>query len=274
MVVPPCPLCGCDDFKPHLFKQGMCMNCKHVHDPKMKAKRVKRKKIKLKKCETCGKTVYRAEMLEALKKVYHTSCFKCVSCKKTLTLITYKVHKNEPYCNPCFGKTDAVSVGFGPGRVGRYESENEGNTTTDGVEGEKTRPPSAADDSDAVKKAIKSSAERRVKETEESDETTKEAEKKIKKKVVRRKSSKKGSGGDVCEICGDRVYATEKLEALGKIYHEMCFKCTTCKKRLTLITYKPWKDDPYCQRCFGQTDGTAHGYGLGAAGNYAEKPKD
>eukprot|EP00939_MAST-03C_sp_MAST-3C-sp1_P002111 g2111.t1 len=269
MVVPPCPLCECDDYKEHPFKKGCCVNCKHVHDPKMKAKRVKRKKVKLKKCVTCGKTVYRAEMLEALNKVYHTSCFKCISCAKTLSLITYKEHKEQPYCQPCFGKTDAVSVGFGPGRVGKYvKKEDEEDSTKNSSDASSSV---AAEDSDAVKKAIKSSSHRRLKETDEADGGG--GKEKAKKKIVRRKSSK-GLGGDNCVICGDRVYAMEKMEAIGKIYHEMCFKCTTCKKRLTLITYSTWKDEPYCKPCFGRTDGTAHGYGLGAAGKYKEKTEE
>ena len=151
VMVQDCPECGCSNFVEHAFKKGYCQTCGHVHDPTMKKKKTPRrrkKKIELKKCATCGKTVYRAELLEALDKIYHETCFRCVSCDKRLTLITYKDHDNDPYCATCYGKTDGAAKGVGPGRVGTYK---EGEKSTE-------EPKSHA----VVKKAARKSLTRRV----------------------------------------------------------------------------------------------------------------
>ena len=36
-------------------------------------------------CLVCQKTVYTMDRLQADKKIYHKSCFRCKHCKKTLT---------------------------------------------------------------------------------------------------------------------------------------------------------------------------------------------
>lgn len=65
------------------------------------------------KCTICDKTVYLTEKREACKKIYHIDCFRCGGknddgCKKKLTLDSYSVHSDEPYCKPCYTRQ------FGP----------------------------------------------------------------------------------------------------------------------------------------------------------------
>mmetsp|Transcript_23649 Transcript_23649/g.26226 ORF Transcript_23649/g.26226 Transcript_23649/m.26226 type:complete len:183 (+) Transcript_23649:2-550(+) len=59
------------------------------------------------KCPTCGKTVYFAERVSALGKVYHKVCLKCVVCSKTLPPGKISNHGDKIYCNACYGSNVA-----------------------------------------------------------------------------------------------------------------------------------------------------------------------
>lgn len=40
--------------------------------------------------------------------------------------------------------------------------------------------------------------------------------------------SNSNSNGEKCCVCEKTVYAMEKIEADKKVYHKLCFKCTSC----------------------------------------------
>ncbi|CAF0722776.1 unnamed protein product [Adineta ricciae] len=69
------------------------------------------------KCSACNKTVYAMEKIEADKKVYHKSCFKCMHCKSILKLGNYTANDGQIYCKPHFLQLFAIkgnySEGFG-----------------------------------------------------------------------------------------------------------------------------------------------------------------
>ncbi|CAF3382955.1 unnamed protein product [Rotaria sp. Silwood1] len=69
------------------------------------------------KCFGCHKTVYAMEKIEADRKVYHKSCFKCTHCKSILKLGNYTANDGQIYCKPHFLQLFAMkgnySVGFG-----------------------------------------------------------------------------------------------------------------------------------------------------------------
>jgi cysteine/glycine-rich protein len=50
-----------------------------------------------------------------------------------------------------------------------------------------------------------------------------------------------------CAVCQKPVYAAERLEAGGNIYHKMCFKCSVCKNSLKLNTYSQADGILYCK---------------------------
>ena len=50
-------------------------------------------------CTRCRKTVYPAEKLCLLDKVWHKSCLKCQTCGMSLTVKTYQPHSGLPYCS-------------------------------------------------------------------------------------------------------------------------------------------------------------------------------
>jgi len=69
------------------------------------------------KCFLCNKTVYAMEKVEADKKVYHKSCFKCVQCKSVLKPVNFTAIDSKIYCKPHYLQLFAVkgnySSGFG-----------------------------------------------------------------------------------------------------------------------------------------------------------------
>lgn len=52
-------------------------------------------------CPQCGRTVYFAEEIKALKRKWHRLCFKCVSCKRTLEPGKCTEHEGQLFCHQC-----------------------------------------------------------------------------------------------------------------------------------------------------------------------------
>jgi uncharacterized CHY-type Zn-finger protein len=55
-----------------------------------------------------------------------------------------------------------------------------------------------------------------------------------------------------CQTCTKSVYAAERMEAGGNIYHKLCFKCTVCKNNLKLNNYQQSEGVLYCKTCYGK----------------------
>ena len=55
------------------------------------------------KCCRCNKSVYENEKVQAAGKIYHTHCFKCIICFKSLQLSNYLTNKeNDVLCDRCY----------------------------------------------------------------------------------------------------------------------------------------------------------------------------
>ncbi|KAH3887991.1 hypothetical protein DPMN_012012 [Dreissena polymorpha] len=55
-----------------------------------------------------------------------------------------------------------------------------------------------------------------------------------------------------CSACEKTVYAMEKLEMNGLVYHKNCFKCSHCSSRLTPKTFSMNEGVIYCVNHFKQ----------------------
>ena len=73
-----------------------------------------------------------------------------------------------------------------------------------------------------------------------------------------------------CAVCSKVVYEMEKIQALGRIWHKLCFRCAAtapeegkdkevrCGKKLTLTDYSERKNPeggdsiPYCKTCYNK----------------------
>lgn len=62
--------------------------------------------------------------------------------------------------------------------------------------------------------------------------------------------------------CGKTVYFAERISAAGKDYHKLCFKCTTCKKKLEPGKFSEREGNLYCPSCYG-AQFQPKGYGFG-----------
>ncbi|KAI1703410.1 LIM domain-containing protein [Ditylenchus destructor] len=55
-------------------------------------------------CQRCDRTVYEAEKMKAAGKVWHKSCFRCLSCRHPLALGKFCSEKGELFCSTCYSK--------------------------------------------------------------------------------------------------------------------------------------------------------------------------
>ena len=83
------------------------------------------------KCVVCDKAVYVNERLVADERVFHTTCFKCGHCAKTLTLGNYASINDKTYCKPHFKQLFAEKGG----NYGEAFGVKEGGGATRGTRG-------------------------------------------------------------------------------------------------------------------------------------------
>ncbi|KAG5460148.1 MAG: hypothetical protein BJ554DRAFT_7839 [Olpidium bornovanus] len=75
-----------------------------------------------------------------------------------------------------------------------------------------------------------------------------------------------GHGGDVCPTCNKTVYAAEAVQGVGKKFHKLCFKCTSCNRQLDSSNITEKDNKAYCRSCYARDFGPkGYGYGGGAA---------
>jgi len=53
-----------------------------------------------------------------------------------------------------------------------------------------------------------------------------------------------------CGRCGKAVFHAEEVKAVGKRFHEACFKCKTCGKQLSSVDVFDNEGEIYCTKCY------------------------
>lgn len=66
-----------------------------------------------------------------------------------------------------------------------------------------------------------------------------------------------------CANCNKSVYKAEELRAANKIFHKLCFKCTSCNKLLETNSLTEHAGDLFCRNCYAKSFGPK-GVGFGA----------
>ena len=61
-----------------------------------------------------------------------------------------------------------------------------------------------------------------------------------------------GASRDACQACAKTVYAMERLDADGQVFHKHCFKCSQCDKKVGPGTYASLENKIYCKPHFKQ----------------------
>ena len=83
--------------------------------------------------------------------------------------------------------------------------------------------------------------------------------------LLQRKQPRVMPSAPKCAFCDKSVYKAEEVRAANKLYHKLCFKCTSCKKLLQSNILTEHQGDLYCKNCYGKQFGPkGYGYGIGA----------
>jgi len=53
---------------------------------------------------------------------------------------------------------------------------------------------------------------------------------------------------DICAKCGKKVYDSERMRAMERVWHYNCFRCFKCNGKLS--SFEVYNNDPYCRNCY------------------------
>eukprot|EP00066_Takifugu_rubripes_P022204 XP_011611470.1 PREDICTED: cysteine and glycine-rich protein 2 [Takifugu rubripes] len=178
------------------------------------------------KCGACQGTVYHAEEVQCDGKFFHKKCFLCMVCRKGLDSTTVAIHDTEIYCKSCYGKKYGPK-GYGYGQGAGTLNMDKGERL--GIKHEEPQTHKSATNPNPSKFA------------------------------------QKFGGAEKCSRCEKSVYAAERIVAAGKPWHNFCFNCLKCGKRLDSTTVADKDGEIYCKACYGKNFGPkGFGYGQGA----------
>eukprot|EP00232_Nephroselmis_pyriformis_P005986 CAMPEP_0182912252 /NCGR_PEP_ID=MMETSP0034_2-20130328/37413_1 /TAXON_ID=156128 /ORGANISM="Nephroselmis pyriformis, Strain CCMP717" /LENGTH=239 /DNA_ID=CAMNT_0025048911 /DNA_START=74 /DNA_END=789 /DNA_ORIENTATION=+ len=210
------------------------------------------------KCATCTKTVYPMEMITANGENYHKQCFKCAQCGGTLKPTNFNAIDGKTYCKPHFMQLFALKGNYSMGdekssfkpATGDYRMA----TNKPAVEAAAPRAPAPKPDFSSI------SNDKEEQEAPTVGMSVAERMKLLKGNMDApggaAPSAPKPSGGkrpvfggttDKCDACTKTVYALEKIDVQGSIYHKNCFRCTQCKTALNMGNVGTIDSKLYCQ---------------------------
>lgn len=185
------------------------------------------------KCGRCSISVYPAEERLGAGKSWHSRCFTCKDCNKSLDATNIGERKDpgdnpavaEVYCKSCYGKN------FGPKGYG-YGA-GAGTLSMDA--------------------GTKGWAKNNAPQQFNSHITT----------------ANSYGAGPKCPRCGGSVYPAEEMVAGGQSWHRSCFKCLECSKWLDSTTVQDKEGEIYCKACYAKFF-APKGFGFGTgAGSFA-----
>ena len=198
------------------------------------------------KCTKCSKKVFPIEKLEAAGGVWHRHCFCCgatgaggLGCGQELSLTTFVVREDVPYCGACYVFNFEPKTGF---VVPVTASTPASKPVADSVAGSKL---AGSDKAVGLPRAGDDRASRVPFSTPTTSPTSVAA----------------GPGAQFnstkCTKCSKKVFPIEKLEAAGGVWHRHCFSCGAtdsngfgCGKELSLATFVNHNDVPFCGACY------------------------
>lgn len=188
-------------------------------------------------------------------KAFHKSCFKCNFCNKTLDSFTANDHEDRLFCRSCYSKN------FGP-RIYGF------NSTTANLErnfevaftrsGSDSRSPLSNGSpflnepysNGHTDSRFSPTAPREIVGSVWDDPTAPNY------RPSKPRWGGASMGGVRCANCPDIVYANERVEAVGKVFHRLCFKCASCRRLLDRGTACDHKREIFCQNCYTKNFGS------------------
>ncbi|ESO08924.1 hypothetical protein HELRODRAFT_190662 [Helobdella robusta] len=184
------------------------------------------------KCPRCQQRVYFNEEKKAAGKTWHSKCFTCGNCKKSLDTSNYNQHNGDQiYCTNCYRKLCGPQVyGFVAGAVLPTTADLDSKTNT------------------VVSLKPKNSSSDDIKRSHSSSDV-------LEKQV--------GNYIDCCGRCGEKVYFAEEVRVGKKKWHKQCLRCSYCSKSIEPGKCSEHDGDLFCQLCYTRFFGP-RGYGYGS----------
>jgi len=232
------------------------------------------------KCTVCKKSAYANESMSYDKKIFHTTCFKCLECRGTLQISNVAMFSGAVYCKNCFVKLFKLrgrySV-FTHDKDDVVEVEVEGDDPRAGLPAvseedllsDKKSPtpitvptsPTASSASSTYTPKSTTTEPYTPKSTLTEPSTPKdpkaplsptETPKSEAKAVSPASTATKSTTffGPRCKKCEKSAYPEESTKYDGVLYHTACFKCLQCKSSLTVRNVAQFQGDIYCKNCF------------------------
>jgi len=232
-------------------------------------------------CTECAKTVYPAETVQFEKKPYHPGCFKCKNCSNKLTPSGAAQFDDDVYCTKCFKdlglnrkQTQQASKSTGGGAAVSAKFSKFGGGGTKCTICAKTVYPAETIQyekkpyhqgcfkcSHCAKKMSPSGAaqfedtlfcSKCFKDLNLNRKQTQTIKKEGGTTAASAKFSKFGGGGNKCKKCDKTVYPAETLQFEKMYYHQKCFVCDGCDKKLTPSAAEWHKENQsvHCKKCF------------------------
>eukprot|EP01105_Mastigella_eilhardi_P001888 TRINITY_DN122_c0_g2_i2.p1 TRINITY_DN122_c0_g2~~TRINITY_DN122_c0_g2_i2.p1 ORF type:complete len:1187 (-),score=276.32 TRINITY_DN122_c0_g2_i2:37-3288(-) len=167
------------------------------------------------RCCVCDKAVFSNELVSALGRTYHQNCFRCVGCSRVLLATQHWEHKKRPCCKKCCEQFNAE---------------------------------------DTVEEARKPVTYTPAASASANTETTTQEQQQPKEAPAPTHERKRSFGGALvhCCVCETSVFANERVDALGKTYHQNCFRCVGCNRVLLATQHWEHNKRPCCKKCCEQ----------------------
>ena len=213
------------------------MNRAYISDKKLNVMKEVKVASDTNKCGRCKGTVYHAEEIKGLGKVWHANCFVCANstCKKRLDSMNVAEHEGEAYCKTCYANAfGPKGYGFAGGAAGSMTLTNTSIAPTGPStylvapgENRERRSPSPLP-SGNIRQGSRS--------------------------PLARGATPRGGEKDTCGRCQKKVYAAEKVWGPSKDqpWHQNCLNCKDCGKRLDSSTMKAYENEVYCTACYNK----------------------
>ncbi|CAH8603370.1 unnamed protein product [Schistosoma margrebowiei] len=186
-------------------------------------------------CPVCSKNVYFAEEVRAMGRAFHKQCFKCCQCSKALDSFTANDHKGSLYCKNCYAKN------YGPNVYGFSTNSTLMRSTYDLRDCTKMNGYSHSH-SPMINQSQDYHSQDRLTHLEHSGNYI--------PRPFRLRWSSGNCNSTRCANCSDIVYANERIDAVGKVFHRLCFKCNDCQRLLDRGTACDHNREVFCHNCY------------------------
>ena len=216
-------------------------------------------------CPRCKKFVVCIEEKYAIGKIWHANCFLCANCNKRLDSMNVTVNDGEAFCKKCY-KEGFEEKGYG-NAIHSDESAKPNNTLHSSLKlsmssnlmttNNKQDDRAGSETYQGTTKYTPYLAQSRYSSTRSKSFTRSKSPtvRSNKFSIPAYNSSYRHErfryGDDICGRCQKKVYVTENVSGAGteKSWHQACYKCKKCEKRLDSISVQTYQGELYCVAC-------------------------